>query len=123
VVHLRYHPLGVSARFCARSRYSDAPGITRKSSNAIATALATGQSRLLKELVHSTLPINQLARIAEQRRDHETRPTAGMNTSSDPAMMPSIDNGSVIRTKACHGLAAEIGGGFEQREVHLLEVE
>ena len=55
-------------------------GITSSSSSAIATALATGQSRLLKNSVHSTLPIISDARAAEQRGITNS-PTAGMNTS------------------------------------------
>ncbi|MCY1372102.1 hypothetical protein D9M69_592850 [compost metagenome] len=32
-------------------------------------------------------------------------PTAGMNTSMAPAITPCRDNGTVIRQKACQGLA------------------
>jgi hypothetical protein len=47
-------------------------------------------------------------------------PTAGMNTSSEPAMTPAAESGKVI----CQKLArrrAEVGGRFEQAAVHPLE--
>ena len=70
-------------------------GITRNSSSAMATALATGQSRLLKNSVQSTLPI--ISMPGSPSSDGMTNsPTAGMNTSRQPAMMPGTDSGSVI---------------------------
>ncbi len=78
-------------------------GMTRNSSSAIATALATGQSRLLKNSVHSTLPI--ISMPGSPSSDGITNsPTAGMNTSMQPATMPGFDSGRVILRKACQGL-------------------
>ena len=84
------------------ARWQSMIGITRTSSNAIATALATGQSRLLKNSVHSTLPIMSMPG-SPSSEGMTNSPTAGMNTSMQPATMPGIDSGSVILRNAFHG--------------------
>ena len=77
-------------------------GITSTNSITIATALATGQSRLLKNSSHSTRPI-----ISESGPPSSAgitnSPTAGMKTSMQPAMMPALVSGTVIRTNALTG--------------------
>src|SRR5882757_7341763 len=77
-------------------------GATNTSSKAMATALATGQSRLLKNSVHNTLPI-----INDSGGPNSAgitySPTAGMNTNMQPARMPGHDNGTVMCMKALNG--------------------
>ena len=77
-------------------------GMTRNSSSAIATALATGQSRLLKNSVQSTLPIISVPG-SPSSAGITNSPTAGMNTSRQPAMIPGIDSGSVTLRNDSHG--------------------
>src|SRR5690606_12760074 len=88
---------------CAlRVRCRNTSGTTSSSRSAIATALATGQSRLLKNSVHSTWPIISESG-APSSAGMTNSPTAGMNTSSEPATMPGNDKGSVIVRKALNG--------------------
>ena len=48
-------------------------------------------------------------------------PMIGMKQSSAPATMPGSDSGTVTCENVRQGGAAEIGRGFEQRLVHLLQ--
>ena len=68
---------------------------TRRISSRIATALATGQARLEKNSSHSTRPIIS-AFGPPSSAGITNSPTAGMNTSIEPARMPLRDSGSVI---------------------------
>src|SRR5690606_10227861 len=87
------------------SKYSNrSVGSTISTSMAMVTAAASGQSRLVKNSIQSTRPM--VSASGPPRMSGITNsPTAGMNTSSAPAMMPGIDSGSVTRAKACQGLA------------------
>ena len=76
--------------------------MTSTKSIAIATALATGQSRLLKNSSHSTRPIMS-ASGPPSSAGITNSPTAGMKTSMQPAMMPLLVSGTVIRKKALTG--------------------
>src|SRR5215469_17015564 len=70
-------------------------GPTSSSKNAIATAAATGQSWLPKNSSHSTRPIMRV--LGPPRSEGMTNsPTAGMNTSMEPAITPGTDSGRVI---------------------------
>ena len=61
----------------------------------MATALATGHARLEKNSSHSTRPIMR-ALGPPSSAGMTNSPTAGMNTSIDPARMPLRDSGKVI---------------------------
>jgi len=68
----------------------------------MATAEATGQSRLPKNSSHSTRPIIRLSG-PPSRVGMTNSPMAGMNTSIEPAMTPGMDRGSVTSMKARQG--------------------
>ena len=74
-------------------------GMIRISNSTTATALATGQSRLLKNSSHSTLPI---IRVCEPPKSEgmTNSPMTGIKTKKHPAMMPVFDRGTVINQKA-----------------------
>src|SRR6202050_5987846 len=77
-------------------------GPTSSTRNAMATADATGQSRLLKNSSQSTRPIMRLS--GPPRSDGMTNsPPAGMNTSIEPAITPGIDSGSVTSRNTRQG--------------------
>ena len=75
-----------------------------------------------EELIPQHAADHQLIGAAEQRAESRTRRRPGMNTSIEPAMMPGIDNGSVIVQEGLERLGAEIRRRLEQREVVLLQV-
>src|SRR5262249_24234678 len=79
---------------CSWNRWKIMIGITSTMSSAIATALAIGQLRLRKNSSHSTRPIISES-VPPSRRGITNSPTAGMNTSIEPAMIPGNDRGSV----------------------------
>ena len=83
-------------------------------------AEATGQSRLEKNSVHSVCPIISVCE-PPSRSGMTNSPTIGMKQSSTPAATPGSDSGSVTSQKARAARAAEIGGGLQQRLVHLFE--
>ena len=60
-----------------------------------ARADATGQSRLLKNSCHSTLPIIRVSG-PPSISGMTNSPTTGMKTSMQPAMMPFLESGTVI---------------------------
>ena len=61
----------------------------------MATAEAVGQSWLAKNSFHTTRPI--ISVLGPPSSSGMTNsPTAGMNTSSEPAMTPPFDKGSVM---------------------------
>ena len=62
---------------------------------AMATAEATGQSRLLKNPLERTRPIIRLSGPPSSS-GMTYSPTAGMKTSMEPAMMPGMASGTVI---------------------------
>src|SRR5262249_31744844 len=77
-------------------------GTTRNTSIATATALAIGQSRFAKNSFHNPRPIS--AAFGPPGISGMTNsPTAGMNTSPQPATMPGNDSGSVIDVNTRHG--------------------
>ena len=59
---------------------------------------------LLKNSSHITRPIIS-ASAPPSSSGITYSPTAGMNTSRLPAMIPFFDSGNVIRVNATHGLA------------------
>ena len=69
---------------------------------AIATALATGQSRLLKNSSQSTRPIMS-ASGPPSSAGITNSPTAGMKTSMQPAMIPARVSGTVMQKKVLTG--------------------
>src|ERR1700691_3822525 len=77
-------------------------GPTSSTRNAMATADATGQSRLPKNSSHSTRPIMRLSG-PPNNVGMTNSPMAGMNTSIEPAMMPGIDSGRVTSMKVRQG--------------------
>src|SRR5690606_31870140 len=90
----RIAPHACASRSARRfSTYSNSSvGSTISTSIAIVTAAASGQSRLVKNSIHSTRPM--VSASGPPRMSGITNsPTAGMNTRSAPAMMPGIDSG------------------------------
>ena len=78
-------------------------GTTRMMSSRIATAEASGQSRLEKNSLQSCRPI---IRVSEppRRSGITNSPTAGMKHRSEPATMPGMASGTVIVQNARHGV-------------------
>ncbi|SVK54837.1 Uncharacterised protein [Acinetobacter baumannii] len=70
----------------------------------VATAEATGQSRLLKNSCHSTRPIMMLSGPPSSSGITNS-PTAGMNTSIEPAMIPPRVSGTITLKKVFSGRA------------------
>src|SRR5882762_6498993 len=68
----------------------------------MATADATGQSRLPKNSSQSTRPIIRLLG-PPSRVGITNSPMAGMNTNIEPAITPGMDSGSVTSTKVRQG--------------------
>src|SRR5699024_9818847 len=83
-------------------RWNSMMGLTSTSSSAMATAAATGQSRLPKNSSQRTRPIIRLSG-PPSREGITNSPTAGMKTSREPAMIPGSESGRVTVTKAFHG--------------------
>ena len=79
-------------------------GSTSTTSITIATAEATGQSRFEKNSFHSTEPIISVFGPPSSAGITNS-PTAGMKTSSAPAMIPGSDSGSVTVRKVTKGRA------------------
>ena len=77
-------------------------GITSSRSTATATAEATGQSRLEKNSSHSTRPIIRVSG-PPSRAGITNSPTAGMNTSMEPATIPGTESGRVTAKNALIG--------------------
>src|SRR5208282_4491417 len=95
--------LGHAAPLAKRRRIFPIGQIS-SASIATATDAATGQSWLVKNSSHSTLPIIRLS--GPPRRSGMTNsPTIGMDTSSAPAATPGSDSGRVTLRKARNGLA------------------
>ena len=69
-----------------------------------ATAAAMGQSLLPKNSSHNTRPIISVCGPPSSS-GMTNSPTQGMNTSMVPAMIPLLDSGTVMRQKACAGVA------------------
>src|SRR5262245_4207653 len=80
------------SRLLACWRWNSTIGPTSRISKQIATAEASGQSPLVKNSSHSTLPIIRL-RVPPSRSGMTNSPTAGMNTIRQPAMTPGIESG------------------------------
>src|SRR6516165_6837009 len=70
--------------------------------NTIATAEATGQSRLLKNSSHSTLPIINVSG-PPSRSGMTNSPMAGINTRSEPAAIPGKVSGKITPRKTDRG--------------------
>lgn len=79
-------------------------GTISNSSMTIATAEATGQSRLLKNSCHSTRPIMMLSGPPSSSGITNS-PTAGINTSMEPAIMPPLVSGTITWKKVFSGRA------------------
>src|SRR5262249_22274556 len=88
----------------SRNRWAARIGIVNIAISATATAAATGQSRLLKNSSHSTLPIIKVSG-PPSRSGITNSPTAGMSTRSEPAAIPGNDNGRVTPRNARNGRA------------------
>ena len=101
-------------------RWKIAIGPTSSTSRQIATAEASGQSALVKNSSHSTLPIISVS-VPPSRSGITNSPTAGMKTSRQPATMPGSDSGRVTVRKAGERPGAEIGRRLEQAPVELLQ--
>src|SRR5690606_24968000 len=89
---------GLSSSSLAWLRLNRMMGISRMASMTTASDAATGQSRLLKNSCHSTLPIIRVSGPPSSSGITNS-PTTGMNTSMQPAMMPLRDRGTVILQK------------------------
>ena len=59
---------------------------------------------MVKNSSHNTLPIISVS-VPPKRSGITNSPTAGMNTSRQPATMPGSDSGRVTVRKAANGLA------------------
>src|SRR5262249_40899369 len=92
------------SRLLACCRWDSAIGPTSRISRTIATADASGQSELVKNSSHSTLPIISVL-VPPSRSGITNSPTAGMNTSRQPAMIPGRESGSVTVKNAAAGFA------------------
>ena len=82
------------------------------------TALATGQSRLAKNSSDRTRPIISWSDLPSSE-GMTYSPTAGMNTSNEPATMPGKDSGSVMRRNDFHGRAPLVHRVAPEHFVHL----
>ena len=79
-------------------------GNTSTSNNAIATADATGQSIFDANSPYKTLPI--IRTLPPPSKSGITySPVAGINTSSEPAIIPGIVQGKVTVRKVANGFA------------------
>src|SRR5690606_22067963 len=86
----------------AKARLRSASGTPSSTSIETASAEATGQSRLMKNSSHSTLPIISVS--GPPRRSGTTNsPAAGMKTRREPARMPGRESGSVTEKNARRG--------------------
>src|SRR3546814_3881313 len=83
-------------------RWNRTIGMTSTSSRRTATAEESGQSRLLKNSLHSVLPIIRVS-DPPSRSGMTNSPTAGMKTRKQPAMMPGSDSGTVTNQNAFMG--------------------
>ncbi|ABA48221.1 200 kDa antigen p200, putative [Burkholderia pseudomallei 1710b] len=102
-IAIRLHRRWPSCSFAWKC-WNIAIGTRSSSTIAQVTADAIGQSALLKNSFHITRPI--ISVFAPPSSSGITySPTAGMNTSRQPAMIPFFDSGSVICTNAFHGFA------------------
>src|SRR6185437_12989763 len=80
------------SRLFACWRWKRTIGPTSSTSRQIATADASGQSALVKNSSHRTLPIISVS-VPPKRSGITNSPTAGMKTIKQPATMPASDNG------------------------------
>src|SRR5690606_38789601 len=86
------------------ARLSSTIGTSRMASMTMATADATGQSRLAKNSSHSTRPIISVS--APPKSEGMTNsPMAGIKTSMEPAMTPGIESGRMTVRRVVKGRA------------------
>ena len=79
-------------------------GSMTMASRTIAMAEASGQSRLAKNSFHNSRPTINVS-DPPSRSGMTNSPSAGMNTSAEPAAMAGAMTGAVTRKNACHGRA------------------
>ena len=115
--HLMVLPRSRRAPQVARTARSAPPA---EHSSTIAMADATGQSLLAKNSIHKVWPIIIVSE-PPSRSGMTNSPTIGMKHSSAPAATPGSDSGSVTVQNAFQRRAAEIGRGFEQGRIDLLQ--
>ena len=96
-------------------------GTTSTNSSATATAEAIGQSAVLEELVDEHPADHRVCRRVPSSAGMTYSPVAGMNTSSEPAMMPGSDSGRVTSRNTCQRPRAEIHRRLVERRVEPLE--
>src|SRR5690606_28478702 len=86
------------------ARLSSTIGTSRMASMTMATAEATGQSRLAKNSSHSTRPIINVS--APPKSEGMTNsPMAGIKTSMEPATTPGMDSGRMTVRSVVKGRA------------------
>ena len=96
-------------------------GATRMSNRIMATADDRGQSRLVKNSSYRVRPIMSES-SPPSNAGMTNSPSAGMNTSRLPAMMPGRERGRVISRKTVQGPGAQVGSRFVQAVIQSLQV-
>src|SRR3546814_17377834 len=95
-------------------RWNSTIGMTSTSSSSTATAEDSGQSRLLKNSLHSVLPIISVSE-PPSRSGMTNSPIAGMKTRKQPAILPGSDSGTVDRKSVGEGQSVSVRGDLGGR--------